>query len=349
MSQVVAININKDPLDEASVWIAKLDKGLSDTEVAELKGWLKLSHKHVESFIKLAEFWDKMESLSQLSELFPHKPQPSFNKKRPVLAWAASVMIASLLSLGLWFKSDVWWTGSATQVVQFNHDYVTQVGEQANFVLLDNTKLVLNTNSSVTVTYTDTQRVVELLRGEMHVTVAHNKHKPLSVYAGSNIMQAAGTAFNVQLDHDKVELIVTDGKVLVADITSLPTAPLELKNVYLSKESFTVSKGQKAQLKASDTIIIGSNEGKLASDLAWQQGNIIFRGESLGEAMQEISRYTNYQFDFSDEDIKRLKIAGRFKTSDINNLLMSLESNFAVAYERTSQNRIRLSKKPSSD
>lgn len=93
----------------------------------------------------------------------------------------------------------------------------------------------------------------------------------------------------------------------------------------------------------------GSDEIKLASDLAWQQGNIIFRGESLVEAMQEISRYTNYQFEFSNEEIKNLQIAGLFKTSDINSLLMSLESNFDVTYEKMSHNRIRLSKKPSID
>jgi transmembrane sensor len=347
MSKVVAININKDLLDEASLWISKLDRDLSDKEVGELKAWLNFSPKHVGAFIQLAELWDKMESLSQLSELFPHKPQRSSNKKVTVFALAASIIFASLISVGMWLNSDILWGQGEAQIVQFNSDYSTKIGEQSTFFLQDKTKLELNTNSLVTVTYTDKQRVLELLRGEMHVTVAHNKQKPLSVYAGSNIIQAVGTAFNVELGSEKVELIVTDGKVLVSDINKLSAAPLELEDVYLPPESFAVSKGQKAQLRASDTIIIGSDEVKLASDLAWQQGNIIFRGESLAEAMQEVSRYTNYQFDFVDEKIKRLQIAGLFKTSDINSLLLSLESNFDVTYEKMSQNRIRLSKKPS--
>ena len=340
------IEMNKDPMDEASLWITRLDRGLSEQEQIDLKVWLNLSHTHLETFMQLVKLWDKMESLSQLSELFPHKPQSVHNNKLPIFAWAASVIFASLISLGLWLNPDVFFGQGSTQVVQFNSDYETKVGEQSTFFLQDKTRIKLNTNSLVRVTYTDKQRVFELLRGEMHVVVAHNQNKPLSVYAGSNIIQAVGTAFNVELGSEDVELIVTDGKVLVSDINSRTVATLKLSDVYLSPKSFSVSKGQKAQLKASNTTIIGSDAAKLASDLAWQQGNLIFRGESLFDAMQEVSRYTNYQFDFGDEDTKSLQIAGFFKTSDISGLLAALESNFNVVFKKISNNQIRLSKKP---
>jgi transmembrane sensor len=349
MSKVVGINISKEPIDEASLWITRLDRGLSKQEVLELKAWLQAAPSHLETFMQLVELWDKMESLSQLSELFPHKPQSVSARKAPVLAWAASFLLASIISLGVWFNADVFWEQGATQIVQFNSEYETKIGEQSTFFLQDKTQVKLNTNSLVKVTYTDKQRVFELLRGEMHIVVAHNKQKPLSVYAGSNIIQAVGTAFNVELGGDDVELIVTDGKVLVTDINSHTIAPLELKNVHLPAQSFAVNKGQKAQLKASNTKIIGSDEGKLASDLAWQQGNLIFRGESLFEAMQEVARYTNYQFDFGDEDTKSVQIAGLFKTSDISGLLAALESNFDVVFKKINNNKIRLSKKSLAD
>jgi transmembrane sensor len=56
--------------------------------------------------------------------------------------------------------------------------------------------------------------------------------------------------------------------------------------------------------------------------------------------------YTNYQFDFGDEDTKSLQIAGLFRTSDISGLLAALESNFDVVFKKMSNNKIRLSKKP---
>ncbi|MBL4630833.1 MAG: FecR domain-containing protein [Paraglaciecola sp.] len=290
-----------------------------------------------------------MESLSQLSELFPHKPQRVSGKNMPILAWAASVIFASLISLGLWLNADVFFGQGAVQIVQFNSEYETKIGEQSTFFLQDKTQIRLNTNSLVKVTYTDKQRVFELLRGEMHVVVAHNKQKPLTVYAGSSIIQAVGTAFNVELSNDEVELIVTDGKVLISNFNSQTVAPLKLKNVYLPAKSFAVSKGQKAQLRANKASIIGNDKGQLAADLAWQQGNLIFRGESLFDAMQEVSRYTNYQFYFDDEEIKGLQIAGLFKTSDISGLLSALESNFDVIFKKISSNKIGLSKKPPTD
>jgi transmembrane sensor len=340
------IELNKDPMDEASLWITRLDRGLSEQEQVALKVWLQASQTHVDIFMQLVKLWDKMESLSQLSELFPHKPQHLPNNKISIFAWAASFIFASLISVSLWLNADIFFGQDTIQVVQFNSDYETKIGEQSTFFLQDKTKIKLNTNSLVRVTYTDKQRVFELLRGEMHVVVAHNKRKPLSVYAGTSIIQAVGTSFNVELGSQQVELIVTDGKVLVSDINSQTVEPLKLKNVYLSPKSFAVNKGQKAQLKASNTRIIGSDKGKLASDLAWQQGNLIFRGESLFDAMQEVSRYTNYQFDFGDEDTKSLQIAGLFKTSDISGLLAALESNFNVVFKKMSSNKIRLSKKP---
>jgi transmembrane sensor len=349
MSKVVAINIKQDPMDEASLWITRLDRGLSNQEQVELKVWLQISDTHVETFMQLVELWDKMESLSQLSDLFPRKTKRVSNKKLSGFAWAASFIFASLISLGLWQNSDMLLGQGTTQIVQFNSDYETQIGEQSTFFLQDKTKIRLNTNTLVKVTYTDKQRVITLLRGEMHVVVAHNKQKPLTVYAGSNIIQALGTAFNVKLGSEKVELIVTDGKVLVSHINSQSVAPIKLKNVHLAPTSFSVSKGQKAQLKAKNNSIIGSDEGKLAADLAWQQGNLIFRGESLFDAMREVSRYTNYQFYFGDEDTKNLKVAGLFRTSDISGLLAALESNFDVVLEKMSPNKIKLSKKPLAD
>lgn len=349
MSKVVGININKDTMDEASLWITRLDRGLTNQEQTELKIWLQDSDTHRETFMRLVTLWDKMESLSKLSELFPHKPQRIESNKTPILAWAASFIFASLISLGIWFNADEIWGLSTTQIVQFDSEYETKVGEQSTFFLQDKTQIKLNTNSLVKVTYTDKQRLFELKRGEMHVVVAHNKQKPLNVYAGSNIIQAVGTAFNVELDNDEVELIVTDGKVLVSSIDSLTVAPLEQENVHLSPKSFAVNKGQKAQLKATKASIIGSDEGKLASDLAWQQGNLIFRGETLFDAMQEVARYTSYQFDFGDEDTKQVQIAGLFKTSDINGLLAALERNFDVVFEKMSNSKIRLSKKSLAD
>ena len=144
MSNIIDININKDPMDEASLWITRLDRGLSDEEQVELRVWLQASHTHLKTFMQLVKLWDKMESLSQLSELFPHKSRHTNNNKTPIFAWAASFIFASLISLGLWLNADVFFGQDTMQVVQFNSEYETKVGEQSTFFLQDKTVMKMN-------------------------------------------------------------------------------------------------------------------------------------------------------------------------------------------------------------
>ena len=50
----------------------------------------------------------------------------------------------------------------------------------------------------------------------MHIAVAHDPSRPLSVIVGNKVVQAVGTEFNVEITTDNsIELIVTDGVVMV--------------------------------------------------------------------------------------------------------------------------------------
>jgi transmembrane sensor len=80
----------------------------------------------------------------------------------------------------------------------------------------------------------------------------------------------------------------------------------------------------------------------LDADLSWQQGELIFRGESLETALREISRYTSYHFELADNQLKKLQIAGLFRTDDIDGLLAALEQNFAIDHQRIDNQTILL-------
>ena len=74
---------------------------------------------------------------------------------------------------------------------------------------------------------------------------------------------------------------------------------------------------------------------EIAANLSWRQGNIIFRGESLAEAMVEISRYTDIKFELADnEELQKVQVAGMFKTGDVTGLLDVLTRNFNISYQK---------------
>jgi len=242
--------------------------------------------------------------------------------------------------------------GEKSTVVAIQTNYQTGIGESNTINLPDNSKIILNTNSFVQVRYSQNARVIELQRGEIHIDVAHDKSRPLSVIAGGKVIQAVGTAFNVEVRSKLVELIVTEGKVLVAK-ASTALLPSKLPSTFnimptrLPQNSMAISKGEKVDLDVTGGFqekVTKVNPLDIAASLSWRNGNLIFRGESLSAAMVEISRYTDIEFELADDKkLREVKVAGMFKTGDVIGLLEALSSNFNIRYEKTGKKKIVLS------
>jgi transmembrane sensor len=157
------------------------------------------------------------------------------------------------------------------------------------------------------------------------------------VIAGQKVVRAVGTAFNVQIiDAGRVELIVTEGTVTVADdsdatpIRTIGTTPR------------TVTKGERVLLGADQETISKVSDSALSAELSWRQGNLIFRGETLAVAIAEVSRYTPVRFEIADERLKELRIGGLFRAGDVDGLLATLKENFNIDSERLDAERVLL-------
>lgn len=331
--------------DEASEWLARLDRGLSADEERALRVWLKQSNDHQEALLRLASLWDRMGSLALLSELFP-RPVPQRKSPRRYYAAAAAAALFAILIVATWQLTG---SGPAQDDVVAIVDgvYETVVGQQSTVTLPDGSVLLLNTNSLIKVVYSDKQRLLILERGEMNIEVAHDAERPLSVMAGQKIVQAVGTAFNVQIINDgEVELIVTEGKVLVAergDIRGDVAAKADSDPIKpLPERSTVVSKGERVVLSASEEVIAKVSDSDISAQLSWRQGNLVFRGETLAEAVVELSRYTPVKFELADPRLRDIRIGGRFKAGDVDGLLATLKENFNIDYERPDAERVLL-------
>ena len=322
--------------DEASDWLAKLDRGLSAAEQQELKTWLSQHPENRRELLRLASLWDKMDSLSLLTELFP----PARRHNRRNFMYPAIAASLAVLAVAGWLaqrSSD--WLGTPANHAAANVSsvYETAIGERSTVRLPDQSVLTLNTNSLIKVTYADTQRLLVLERGEMSIEVAHDPRRPLSVSAGRKVVRAVGTAFNVQIiDSGQVELIVTDGTVMVVDDTV--TTPART----IGTTPRTVTKGERVLLGTDRETISKVSDSALSAELSWRQGNLIFRGETLAVAIAEVSRYTPVKFEIADERLKELRIGGLFKAGDVDGLLATLKENFNIDSERLDAERVLL-------
>lgn len=346
MSNVIPLPDKARARREAAQWVARLDRGLSAAEEAALREWLNTDAGHGEALLATAELWDKMEDLSRLSSLFD-RPRPA--RAAPAWRWPAAVA-ASVLCLvltALWLLPA---NPDSSPLPVAGH-YETAVGEQAVVTLADGSELTLNTHSRVRVDYSREARILRLERGELHIAVAHDAERPLSVIVQDKIVQALGTAFNLRItDPQHVELIVSEGRVAVREgLAGAESERQARRKLEGAAGVRAVNGGEKLVLNATSRAVQKLDPMALSDTLSWREGKLVFRGETLAQALDEINRYTTTQFEFAEPDLADIRIAGLFQAGDVPGLLSALEQNFAIRADTLPGNRVRLSSAPRTD
>jgi transmembrane sensor len=349
MNNVHQLGPSSQTMDKACEWLVKVDRGLSPDEELVLKSWLAADEEHVDVFIRVATLWDKLDALTRLADLFPQQALERSRFKPAAWAIAASLLLAA--TVGLWVSSGTDPRSTSREIAASAMEtqvFETAIGNQSTVDLPDGSQLMLNTNSHVTATFSNNERTLVLQRGEVHVRVAHDTKRPFRVYVGEKFVEAVGTEFNLEITSDqRIELIVSEGKVLVGvqdpDTTlasSYSSDGNERANAAKERESGLISAGKRVVLgdEAEEIETIAAED--IAVKLSWRDGNLVFNGESLAEAIDEVERYTAVEFVIMDEDLKKVRVAGRFKAGDVEGLLKTLKQNFNVAYERVGEEKI---------
>lgn len=345
MSNIHEFPNRKDIYEEPSKWLAKLDRGLKREEEASLKKWLASDPDHYDRLLRLAELWDRMDSLSRLTELFPTSESQS-----PRPGWSHAAIAASLLVVVgamIWTFSGYGLLDDRRVATLDAQQYIeTAVGQQSTIGLPDGSQLLLNTDSKVAISYDGYERKLILDRGEIHITVAHDEMRPLRVYTRGKVFQAVGTAFNLELKkNDRIELIVTDGAVLVAENDRF-NANMASNSDDGKIKPLIVSEGEKARINSPEERAVADIVAEdIEAQLSWREGAIVFQGETLAEALAEVERYVSVDFVLEDEELNTMRVAGRFRTGDVAELLTTLKDNFGIIHYRVDQDTIVLTKR----
>lgn len=348
MSNIKQFYNKTDVHEQACEWISKIDRGLTVPEKKQLQAWSALSQNHKEQLFETAELFDDLSALNELSGLFPLRMvEPirrnafSSNFKRNAAAVFALMLFSSFTMLIVNKSSNTSDLAASLGVKQAK----TAIGEQKPISLDDGSVIHLNTDSLVTILYSTTERRIILTKGEAHFDVAHDEQRPFVVEAGDNTVTAVGTAFNVELKNsESFELLVTEGKVLVKD-KILTNKPRILNDQVhpLAGEGILMASGEKAVFNQAATEKTSLTLIEVQQDLAWQQGMLVFQGESLVDALSEVSRYTPIKFQIADEDVRQKRVAGYFKAGDIDGLLFALKNSFNIQHRRINEGTIELS------
>jgi transmembrane sensor len=333
---------------EASNWLAKLDRGaLSEEERSALKHWLAQDPEHGRTLRSYCSMWSEMDSL--LNAL-PANGEPvaepaaasGFVRRYAVAALA----VVCLCALGLG-----WFWQSAPQVAEAT--LLTGVGVQKSSRLGDGSVVHLNTNSIVKVEYSDAARIVRLLQGEAKFDVAHDTQRPFIVYADNSQVKAVGTEFVVRLTSQSVVVTVTDGKVQLSKRQSKGEArgaerASADEEVRARDEVLLVSKGEGATVSQADDGTPAPPKKLTAEEmkrqLGWLDGQLVFSNERLEDVIAEINRYIPNHIVIEDDELRDMRISGRFKIGDSEAMFDAIETSFDVRMERDSDSTVRVSR-----
>jgi transmembrane sensor len=220
--------------------------------------------------------------------------------------------------------------------------FQTRHGEQRTYVLADDSVLHLNTDSAVTVRYSDTARLVVLNSGEVDFEVAHEPQRTFRVLAGSAEVVDVGTQFDVRLRASSTLVTVQEGEVEVA-LSGTRPGP--------SADSGQGGASSFVAVRANQQISVATGEWPatpVAADAqrstAWLHRQIVFEHEPLARAAAEINRYAVKPIEIATPELGNLEISGVFATDDEQAFVAFLRSLDNVHVKETGS-RIRVSQK----
>jgi transmembrane sensor len=311
---------SKEVYDEAACWAAKLDAGaLSPGEQGALEAWLSADTRH---YGALAQ------AQALLLPVHEHVPMHSAEPARPA---RRVFIIGGGIAAGLAIAA-----GSASYVARVWNEgrYRTQIGEMRVIPLNDGSVVFLNTNSEMIVRYSQSQRNIELVRGEALFDVAKNKARPFIVKTGSTQVRAVGTSFSVKvLANQPVQVLVREGVVEVKR-QDVPVAPPVL-----------IAANNRAIAPPDAPIVAEPVEtAEVGRALAWRVGRLAFHGEPLNVAASEFARYSPVRIRIDDPEVANKKVIGLFVSTDPVGFANAVAVSFDL-HADISGDQIRLSRK----
>lgn len=211
-------------------------------------------------------------------------------------------------------------------------------------ILPDGSVVELNRGAHVTAAFTadgDGVRRVVLERGEAHFQVKKNPLRPFIVVAGGVEVRAVGTAFSVQLGEQRVDVLVTEGRVAVDQ--PVPAAAAAPEPLAFVNAGHRVEVERAAPLVASASPItppvLAVSESELRDRLAWRVPLLEFSGTPLAEVIAMFNRHNAGRapsLALADRALGDLQLSGVLRADNLPSLLRLLQTEFGLVAETRS-------------
>ncbi|MGE0742313.1 MAG: FecR domain-containing protein [Hyphomonadaceae bacterium] len=316
---------------EASGWIVRIKAhDASDADRRDFQAWLDADPDHPKAYAKLERTWGAVQSLHHLkgrAAANDTAPRPRRSRNLPAAAIAACALLA--IGAGLWFTR-------ATSSFAPSEHYATAPAEVRTITLADGSTITLSGAGEASIAISDSERRVDLTRGYALFDVAHDPARPFIVETPQGDIRVLGTEFVVRITGDEVRTTVLRGAVSAAaqrpGLFSSESAPV------------TAQVNEEIVLSAGTAELIPISTGVIPRRLAWRDGMLAFDGETLNEAIAQVSQQTGWTFELADPSLGDERVGG-YVHADPEAFIDLMSSSLNLEARRDGNRRVILARR----
>jgi len=237
---------------------------------------------------------------------------------RPKRSGRWNIAIAAGIVAAVIGAGAAWWLDhDARSVAQAPamREYATARGRRAILRLLDGTEITLNADSRLRapVTFASRRRDV-YLEGEAYFRVVHDAARPFVVHTAGGAIRDIGTAFGVRAYGDAAHerVAVVEGAVALAGTS--------------------VRAGQVATRLRTGAVRV-LRGAKVADEVAWTRGRLVFASVPLGEAAEALSRWYDLDVRVADPELSGRPVTGSYGDEPAAQVLTLITAAVGARYE----------------
>ncbi len=284
--------------DAADWLVQQRDMGAwnSEAQIA-FETWLQASLSHRITYLRLKSAWENADRLSALRSVSAMRLRPSQQMRFVQPRIVAAVVMAVLVGAAVF---------SALTLRPADRTFSTSVGGHKIITLADNTRIELNTDTSIRTRVTTAERTVWLDKGEAFFAVQHDATHPFVVIAGNRRITDLGTEFSIRRERDRLKVALFSGR-----------AYLDQTNAPGSGSSALLKPGDVAVATHSGLTVNRETSRTLVESLGWRNGTVVFNHTALADVAAEFNRYSDHKLAVSDPSVGRITIGGTFDVRNV--------------------------------
>ncbi len=318
---------------EASGWIVRIKAhDASDADRRDFQAWLDADPDHPRAYAKLERTWGAVQSLQHLKG----RAAANDTAPRPRRSWtlpAAAIAACALLAIG----AGIWFTQTPSPFAPSEH-YATAPAEVRTITLGDGSTITLSGAGVASIAISDSERRVELSAGSALFDVARDETRPFVVHTPEGDIRVLGTEFVVRIGADEVRTTVLRGSVSgAAERSGILSGLGPVQTVTAQANEEIVLRDERAEL-----VPIAAEA--IPRRLAWRDNMLAFDGETLNEAISEVSRQTGWQFELADPALGEMRVGG-YVQADPEAFIELMSSSLNLEARRDGDRRVVLSRR----